>query len=127
MMANTSTPAMHPDFPRWHEAIDLGGDEERRAARWAGVSAVANDRASTNIEALLRLAFKTRQPAASAPLAKIREAFVAADAGFDMKGNDRELQVLAAAALSQLMSLGGQAGAEAALGVTTAALAGARK
>lgn len=127
MMADTSTPAMHPDFPRWHEAIGLGGDEERRAMRWAGVSAVADDDTSTNVEALLRLAFKTRQPAAPAPLTKIREAFKAADATFDMGGNDRELQVLAAAALSQLMSLGGLAGAEAALGVTTVALAGARK
>lgn len=126
MMANT-TPAMHPDFPRWYEAIGFGNDQERRAARWAGVNAVAEDGASTNIEALLRLAFKTRQPAASASLDKIREAFKAADAGFDMKDNDREMQVLAGAALSQMMSSGGMAGAEAALGVTTAALAGARK
>lgn len=127
MMANTSTPAMHPDFPRWHEATALGSDPERREARWAGVSAVVEDQGSMNIEALVRLAFKTRQPAASAPLAKIREAFKAVDPGFDMKGNDRELQVLAGAALSQMMSLGGKAGAKAALAVTTAALAGARK
>lgn len=127
MMANTSTPTMHPHFPRWHEAIGLGSDQERRMARWAGVSTVAEDETSTNIEALLRLAFKTRQSAESAALTKIREAFKAADAGFDMKGNDREMQVLAGAALSQLMSRGGLAGAEAALGVTTAALAGARK
>jgi len=127
MMANTTLPPMHPDFPRWHEAISLGSEDGRRAARWVGVSAIANDGSSGNIEALLRLAFNTRQPAAAASLTKIREAFKAADANFEMRGNDRELQVLAAAALSQLMSIGGFAGAEAALGVTTAALAGARK
>lgn len=126
-MTNASTPTMHPDFPRWHEAIGLGSDQERRAARWAGVNAVAEDGSSANIEALLRLALKTRQPAASAQVTKIREAFKAADAGFDMQGNDREMQVLAGAALSQMMSLGGMAGAEAALGVSTATLAGARK
>lgn len=127
MMANTQTPAMHPDFPRWHDAIGLGNDQERRVARWAGVSAVAQDDTSTNIEALLRLAFKSRQPATSPQLAKIREAFRAADATFEMQGNDREMQVLAGAALAQLMNLGGLAGAEAALAVTTAALAGSRK
>lgn len=126
-MANTSTPPMHPDFPRWHDALSLGSDQERRAARWAGVSAVADDSTSPNIEALLRLAFKTRQPAAVAHVAKIKEAFKAADAGFDTKGNDREMQVLAGAVLSELMSRGGPDGAEAALGVTTAAFAGARK
>lgn len=126
MMVDTATPAMHPDFPRWHEAIGLGSEQERRAARWTGVSTVAGDGTSKNIETLLRLAFKTRQPAASAPLAKIREAFKAADAGFEMKDNDREMQVLAGAALSQLMSRGGPAGAVAALSVTTAALSGGR-
>lgn len=127
MMVDTATPEMHPDFPRWHEAVGLGSEPERRAARWAGVSAVAGDGTSKNIEALLRLAFKTRHPAASASLTKIREAFKAADAGFEMKDNDREMQVLAGAALSQLMSRGGPAGAEAALSVTTAALSGGRK
>ncbi|WP_160121361.1 GTPase-associated system all-helical protein GASH [Rhodovarius lipocyclicus] len=126
-MANAQLPAMHADFPRWHTAIGLGDDEARRQARWAGVSTIAADGDSMNIEALLRLAYKSRQPAAAAQVAKIREAYKVADPAFEMSGNDREMQVLAGAALAELMNRGGVAGAEAALAVSGAALGGARK
>lgn len=127
MMANNETPAMHPDFPRWYDAIGLGDDQARRQTRWTGVSAVADDADSKDIEALIRLAFKSRQTAAAPQIQKIREAFRTTDATFDMQGNDRELQVLAAASLAALMDQGGPTGAEAALGASTAALGGARK
>lgn len=126
-MANAQPPAMHADFPRWHAAIGLGDDGARRQARWAGVSAIAEDGTTINIEALLRLAYKSRQPAGAAQVAKIREAYKAADPAFEMSGNDREMQVLAGAALAELMNRGGAAGAEAALAVSAAALGGARK
>lgn len=126
-MANAQPPAMHVDFPRWHAAIGLGDDEARRQARWAGVSTIADDGTTINIEALLRLACNSRQSAAAAQIVKIREAFKTADAAFEMSGNDREMQVLAGAALAELMNRGGPAGAEAALAVSAAALGGARK
>jgi hypothetical protein len=118
---------MHPDFPRWYAAVALGDDEARRALRWTGVAAVVDGADSHDIEALMRLAFKSRQPAATAPSQKIREAFRSADATFEMQGNDRELQILAGASLAALMHEGGSSGAEAALAVTTASLMGARK
>ena len=124
-MAKNETPAMHPDFPRWYDAIDLGDVQARLQTRWAGVSAVADDADSKDIEALIRLAFKSRQPAAAPQVQKIREAFRTADAAFDMQGNDRELQVLGSACLGTLILQGDSA--EAALGITTAALGGARK
>lgn len=120
-------PPMHPDFPRWYASIALGEDDARRQLRWAGVNAVADEADSQDVEALVRLAFKTRQPAAAASLEKIRQAFKTTDATFEMQGNDRELQVLAAASLVALMDIGANGGAEAALAVTTASLHGARK
>ncbi len=126
-MASNQTPAMHPNFPSWHDAIGLGDEQARRETRWAGVSAMADDADSKVIEALIRLAFKSQQPAAASQVQKIREAFKKTDAAFDMQGNDRELQVLAAASLAVLMDQGGTSGAEAALGVSTAALDKARK
>lgn len=124
-MANKESPAMHPDFPRWYDAIGLGDDQARCQTRWAGVSAVANDADGKDIEALIRLAFKSRQPAGSAQVEKIRQAFKTTDATFDMSGNDRELQVLASACLATLMYQGNSA--KAALGISTAALGGAQK
>jgi hypothetical protein len=126
-MANMEPLPMHPDFARWHASIGLGDDEARRQSRWAGVSAVAQAADSKDIEILIRLAFKSRQPAAAAQVQKIRQAFKTADAAFEMQGNDRELQVLAAASLAALMNAGNNSGAEAALAVTTASMAGARK
>jgi hypothetical protein len=126
-MANTEPLPMHPDFARWHASIGLGDDQPRCESRWTGVSAVAQAADSKDVEALIRLAFKSRQPAAAMQVQKIRQAFKRADATFEMQGNDRELQVLAAAALAALMNAGASSGAEAALAVTTASLAGARK
>lgn len=126
-MANTKPLPMHPDFARWHAFIGLGDDESRRQSRWAGVSVVVQAADSKDIEALIRLTFKSRQPAAAAQVQKIREAFKTVDATFEMQGNDRELQVLTAISLAALMNQGDSKGAEAALAVTTASLAGARK
>lgn len=126
-MPETEKSPMHPDFPRWYGAVALGDEETRRASRWMGVTAVVGSADSDDIEALLRLAFKSRQSAAAARVQKVREAFRTADATFEMQGNDRELQILAGAALAALMHKGGSSGAEAALAVTTASLMGARK
>ncbi len=103
-MANAELLPMHPDFARWHACIGLGDDEARRESRWAGVSAVAQAADSKDIEALIRLAFKSRQSAASTQAQKIRQSFKTADSAFEMHGNDRELQVLARAVQRSLQS-----------------------
>lgn len=126
-MPDKEPPPMHADFPRWYAAVALGDDEARRASRWAGIVAVIESADSHVVEALTRLAFKSRQPPATAPLQKIRDAFRSADATFEMQGNDRELQILAGASLAALMHDGGGNGAEAALAATTTSLVGARK
>ena len=127
MIDDTDLPPMHEDFTRWYGAVELRMDQSHYQARWDGVAAVAGSATHDDVEALIRLAFRARQPAASAAVQKIRRAFKAADDAFDMQGNDRELEVLASACLVALMDDGGDLGAAAALAVTTAALGGARK
>lgn len=126
-MANTELLPMNPDFARWLTAIGLGDQEAQRQARWAGINTVVQNAGMRDIEALIRLAFKTRQEASVAEVQKVRQAFQAADATFEMQGNDRELQILAASSLAALMSTGSKFCAEAALAVATATLDGARK
>ena len=60
-------------------------------------------------------------------IAERLEGLKAADDTFEMSGNDRELQVLAAACLTLLMEREGLVGAFAAIAATTAGIGGARK
>ena len=122
MMDGTDLPPMHSNFARWYGAVDLRKDQSHRRARWDGVVGVARSAGRDDVEALIRLAFRTRQPAASAAVQTIRQAFKAADDAFDMQGNDRELQVLAGACLVVLMDYDKDIAGAAALAVTTAAL-----
>ena len=120
-------PPMHPDFVRWIGEIDIGSDAARQETRWRGVNDLARVADSKDIDALLRLAFKTRQLPAAASTQKFREVFKAADTDFQMQGNDRELQLLAAATLVAIMNAEGRLGAQVALSVSAASLGGARK
>jgi hypothetical protein len=126
-MGETPRP-MHGDFARWYATVSIDDAESRRRARWDGVLTVLEDTDRTRVEALLRLAYGGRAAPAAEEVQKIREAFRAADETFEMRGNDRELQVLAGAALAVLMEdVNESEGAAAALAATTASLAGARK
>ncbi|HYQ71656.1 MAG TPA: hypothetical protein VET88_06985, partial [Gammaproteobacteria bacterium] len=118
---------IHPDFARWYATVELGDDELRRESRCAGISALVQEANSTDIEALVRLAFKSRQPPVTEQVQKIRQSFKTADATFEMQGNDRELQILAAASLATMMHGDFRHGGEAALAATTAYLDSARK
>lgn len=126
-MADVDTPPMHEDFGRWYGAVSLGGDQPRRQARWEGVSNIVRDADRNTVEALLRLAHRSRQAPAAAVVKTVRQAFKATDEAFEMSGNDRELQILAGACLTVLMEKNKHVGAVAALSVTTAGLGGARR
>jgi hypothetical protein len=119
---------MHENFARWYGTVSLGDDVARRQDRWRGVINVITDAQPATVEALLRLAYGTRAAPVPADLQAIRQCFKDVDETFEMSGNERELQVLAAASLSVLMEdLNANEGSRAALAVTTAALGGARK
>ncbi|SFB61055.1 GTPase-associated system all-helical protein GASH [Azotobacter beijerinckii] len=124
-MADANVLPMHEDFARWYGEVSLDNDQVRRQARWEGISIIVRDADWNMVETLLRLAYRGR-PAPATVLA-IRQAFKSADDTFEMSGNDRELQVLAGACLAVLMEQDEDAGAAAALAVTTAGLGGARK
>nr|VFJ49547.1 MAG: hypothetical protein BECKDK2373C_GA0170839_102627 [Candidatus Kentron sp. DK] len=117
---------MHQDFARWYSAVQMGDNKARREARWNGVLEIIKKAERTDVEALIRLAFVTKQTPSSDAVQKFRQAFRDADETLEMQGNDRELQVLAGACLALLMEEGEDIGAQAALAVTTTNLAGAR-
>ena len=114
------------DFSHWYDAVELRQDPSCWQARRDGVIAFVGDADRDDVEALVRLVFRTRQTAALVAVQKIRQTFKDADDTFDMQGNDRELEVLAGACLVALMDEGKKVGAAAALAVTTAALGNAR-
>jgi hypothetical protein len=118
---------MHKDFARWYAAVSVDDNQARRQARWAAVSTVVASADRKVVETLLRLAYRGRHAPPAAALLAFRQAFKGADDTFDMDGNDRELQILAAAGLAVLMDTNRDTGAWAALAATTAGLHGARK
>ena len=126
MMADIDVPPMHDEFARWYAAVSLDNDQDRRQARWEGVSAIVGHADRNTVEALLRLAHQSRQLPAADVVEAIRKAFKATDEAFEMSRNDRELQILAGACLAVLVETDEDVGAVAALTATTAGFAGAR-
>lgn len=118
---------MHPDFARWYSVVELDSDLERRQARWQGICDLIERADFALVEALIRMAFKTRQLPATASVQLMRDILREADGAFEMQGNDREMQVLAGACLAALMADGTETAALAALAVTTTSLAGSRR
>lgn len=117
---------MHRDFPRWHAAVEVGHDTERRNARWATVHAIAQAADDSMVEALVRLAFGTRQPPPPPAMSKIHEAYREADDTFDPSNATREMQVFAGATLAVLIEPSKERAAVAALSVVTASMEGGR-
>lgn len=117
---------MHQDFPRWYRVVSIEDDLDRVQRRWVGVSALVASATRAEIEAMIRLAFRTKQVPIPSALARVRQEFKSADELFDMQGNDRELEILCGATLAVLFERGGDRGATAALAMTTTALDGAR-
>lgn len=118
---------MHPDFPRWYRGLELGDDLARRQARWEGISTLAKRADFALVEALIRLSFKTRQPASPPSVQLMRDVFRDADDTFEKQGNDREIQVLAGASLAVIMCESTDIASLTALAVTTTSLAGGRR
>ena len=118
---------MHSDFARWHASVGIGIDDNKNKARWAGACSLVDAADRELVEGLTRLAFHARQPITPALLQKVREAFSEPDNTFPPEGNDRELEIMAGIVLAVLVEQDLSIAALAALGITTTALAGARK
>src|SRR3546814_7490503 len=91
------------EFPVWYSSLEVSDDAAVRQARLKGVTNAAKKANGTDIEALVRLAFGTKKLPSAASVSKLREFFSRADATFASRDNGREMQILAAAILAQLM------------------------
>ena len=103
-MPNVVIPALDPDFTTWYIPADLKDDSERRVKRWSGLHILIDQLNPRLIEALVRLACKSRQTASPDSLQIIRKAFSDTDdTTFPAAGNDREIEILSAATLGILL------------------------
>ncbi len=84
-MANAEAMPMPDDFSRWYKDIGFKDEPKARQARWAGICVVVEKTGSNEVEALIRLAFKTRQPATPQQIQAFRQTFKDADVNFDMQ------------------------------------------
>ena len=121
--------AMSSDFSSWYTDSFMD-DGKTRDRRWKGVVDVSNNPSIKTIEVCLRLAFSTIVPAAGLKSEGLAEAYAAVistisggERAFDASQSTREIQVLAAAALSRMF----EEKANAAIGVITASFSGTRK
>ncbi|OBQ58633.1 GTPase-associated system all-helical protein GASH [Mesorhizobium erdmanii] len=121
-------PDMSPDFARWY--ADAFMDEgATREARWKGVTNIAAKGGFMEAEVLARLAFQTTVPAAGRKSEDLGDTYktvvttLIGGSSLDQVQSARELQILAAAALTRLF----QRLPDAALAVTTTSFSGMRK
>lgn len=126
-MTNSNLLPMIQDFPRWLAITMVTRDETCQNARWNAISMLASNIEGASVETLLRLAIKSRQQPSPDHVQKIRETFYAADNTFEMRGNDRELQVLAASTLAAAMTLSDNHAAYAATAVAATMINDSRK
>lgn len=114
---------MQADFARWYEAVSLQADAALLEARWKSVQAVAQTTSRAQMEALVRLAFRSRHPSGASEVAAIRTEMTGETGN---PPGDEELCLLAAAALAQLLQKGEANAATAATLVTTTSMGGMR-
>jgi GTPase-associated system helical domain len=126
MADSTNAATMHPDFPRWYREVGVEENRDRIKCRWAGTSSLVENFTIDDVEPLLRLVFHAKVRPSADSLSRVRQFYKDADDLFDMKGNDREMEVLGGTALAVLLEKSGGIVANIALAVTTTALEGAR-
>jgi GTPase-associated system helical domain len=125
-MSDQTQTVMHSEFPRWYREVSVEDNRDRLHRRWSGVATLVAAATAEHIEAMLRIVFRAKSPAAPDTVGRIRQIFKEADDLFDMRDNERELEVLCGSSLAVLMERNDDTAASAALALTTAALNGAR-
>ena len=123
-MATKALAPVEREFAGWFATLSVGDDGTLRGLRHQGVIAAVAQADAAMIETWVRLAFKSKKSPSSAAIDAFRVPF-GVDETFPTSGNARELQVLAAICLAQMMESGNW-NAIAALAVTTASCQRAR-
>ncbi len=129
MTADSEAVQGEVDFPSWYQEFLIGLDTARVQQRWSGVMSAVKTATTEDIEGLVRLAFGKRAGALAPTQGaeeRLRRKMRQSDELFPTQGNDREMEVLAAVILSQLLKQESIKAATAALMVTTASFGGAR-
>lgn len=125
-MNTSAVDARYALFRNWMSEFQITTNNEHVAQRWSALQKLSKDVKYDDIETLVRLALKTRQPPAAPDVAKIT-AFFQDDPSFSTAGNARELEVLSAVALLEIAnSVATELASRAALSVFTSLAGGAR-
>ena len=125
-MAEDSVAPMRDEFPRWYSAVDISENRVRLAMRWQGVASLAAEADEVLVEAMLALLLRTKTRPTPEARASLRAHFKAADELFDVGDNDREMEILAGAALVTVLGSDTKLAARTALSLSVALFAGAR-
>lgn len=126
-MTTTGNSKNYSQFQTWMAEFQLGDNNESIKRRWNAVVKLADEIDFEDIEALVRLALKTRQLPSSASVDRIVTHLQDGDS-FSATQNARELEVLSAIALVYIASdPENNFASEAALSVLTSLMAGTRK
>jgi GTPase-associated system helical domain len=115
------------DLPRWLHGLEMNSDAEWQEKRRAGVDALTKQLTRQDVEAVVRLALKSKHQSASDAIGRVRLPFKTADETFPSSGNDREVQLLCGATLAELLRRPGDLASVAALAVSTATSLGVNK
>lgn len=90
------------DFARWYRTLDLEPNPEGEARRRGAVRALVEAAEWEDIETLVRIALKVKKPPSHDATSRVLKFLRDADDTIPTQGNDREVQILCAAALSEL-------------------------
>lgn len=124
-MANEVT--LKEDLPRWLRVLEVIPNASTQEKRRVGIEALLKQAMRADVETMIRLGLKTKQSPSTEAIARIRQPIKTADDSFHNYANDRELQILCAAALAELLRRHGDIPAVAALGLSTATILGVNK
>jgi hypothetical protein len=116
---------INAEFATWYREFSIGTGADSIRKRWEGICEIGRSADVSDLETLVRLAFQTKAQPTSQQVLRIRQPFQQADELFGV-GNDREVEVLAAATLCHIASSELSIAPTAAMIVTTTACAGLR-
>src|SRR5688500_11555872 len=97
-MANEKAPPVDSQFRAWYSTLGFGEDEARITARWLGTVSVLKQLTPEDLEAHIRVALRTKQPAAAPAIERVRGAFKDAVL-FDGANATREAEVISGSIL----------------------------
>lgn len=91
------------EFPNWYGTLELNDAESKHPLRLKGIAAFVSAAKQADVEALIRLVWNSKQTPDAEVIVRLRKALYEADNAFQMSGNEKEIHLLAGAALAVMM------------------------